>query len=88
MDKNYKKEFEKERTKNKFLVCASIILIIGLLVLSVKLYNKTQESENLCYMSNSLIDVVNEVSEYLETDFEKMNLLPCNSGNAERRLNG
>lgn len=82
----YKKKYEIEKRRNKLLVIAIILILLGFIILSLKLYQSEREKENLCYMSNALIDLANDMKKHIGVEFEDLKPLTCYSGNAERRL--
>jgi len=84
--KKTEEELKKSKRREGFLFAAIIILSIGLTIQSVYIKNLEEDNENLCYVSNNMVDLINQFSSVLdiETPVEKLN---CHSGDAERRFN-
>jgi hypothetical protein len=79
-------ELKKAKRREGFLFAIIIILLIGLTIQSLYVETLEDDNENLCYLSNNMVDLINQFSSVLEieTHVEK---LDCHSGDAERRLN-
>lgn len=81
---NKDEKIKKLKDFNSFLIIIAVILLV-LLVFKVRQLNYvTQEKEDLCYISNRMIRLINNLTEILETD-SNLEEMSCYEGDARFR---
>lgn len=82
-----KEQLENEKRRNKYLSIVTIILCVVILFAGIRYNIVLEEKENICYVSNSMVDYINKLQELAPLDLERMDYLKCDCGNAGERLN-